>query len=506
MAKWAAPGDVVPKQCGKLRIGASFSVGVNQFGQADGLSRTPVGSEITSDQHDPGEVHGIASIQQESHDELPLRASHMSEAIGKDPVLTQVRHYVLSGWPVEQTNELRPYFRIRHELSTSHGCVLWNFRTIIPTRFRRQLLDHLHATHAGMGRMKAEARRDFWWPSLDQDIEDLARQCPTCTLNSKQVAKSPLKQWNVPLAPWQRIHIDFVGKFENLYFLVVVDAHSKWLEVLIMSNTSTSTTIATLKSLFARYGLCEEIVSDNGPQFTSDEFSQFCARNGIRHIRTAPGRPQSNGQAERYVDTVKSALIKRLQKEGRVADVLYKFLFVYRSTVHPTTNASPAEIFLKRELRTVLDLLRPNAAEASQTARERYQVNFDRRTKQEFYHSGDKVIVRDFKHDPKEVKWTAGVLIDRYGSRRWSVQVDHQTWRRHENQMKHRHWTNDQELPRVEATTPVHTSNGNSDHDGDQEEASSAVIAPEPEQHARPELLRRSSRHRKPVHRPIEDI
>ena len=205
-------------------------------------------------------------------------------------------------------------------------------------------LDHLHATHAGMGRMKAEARRYFWWPSLDQDIEDLARQCPTCTLNSKQAVKSPLKQWSVPLAPWHRIHIDFMGKFKNSYFLVVVDAHSKWLEVFIMSNTTTSMTITTLTSLFARYGLCEEIVSDNGPQFTSDEFAQFCARNGIRHIRTAPGHPQSNGQAERYVDTVKSALTKGLQKGGRVADVLYKFLFVYRSTVHPTDELKSGRI------------------------------------------------------------------------------------------------------------------------------------------------------------------
>ena len=195
-----------------------------------------------------------------------------------------------------------------------------------------------------------------------------------------------------------------MGKFKDLYLLVIVDAHSKWLEVLIMNNATTSMTIATLTSLFDRYGLCEEIVSDNDPQFTSYEFAQFCARNGIRHILTAPGHPQSNGQSERYVDTVKSALTKELQKGGRVADVLYKFLFVYRLMVHPTTNSSPTEVFLKREIRTVLDLLRPNAVEVSQTARKRYQINFDRHTKPEFYHSGGKVIVRDFRHDPKKVK------------------------------------------------------------------------------------------------------
>ncbi|CAF4919812.1 unnamed protein product, partial [Rotaria socialis] len=80
--------------------------------------------------------------------------------------------------------------------------------------------------------------------------------------------------------------------------------HSKWLEVFMMNDISTLSTISNLKTLFARYGLCEEIISDNGTQFTSNEFTEFCARNGIRHICTSPGHPQSNGQAERYVDIV----------------------------------------------------------------------------------------------------------------------------------------------------------------------------------------------------------
>ncbi|CAF4699473.1 unnamed protein product, partial [Rotaria magnacalcarata] len=79
-----------------------------------------------------------------------------------------------------------------------------------------------------------------------------------------------------------------------------VDAYSKWIEVATMHNPSTKATIDVLSSLFARYGLCEIIVSDNGTQFTSTEFSEFCARNGIKHITTSPGHPQSNGQAEKY--------------------------------------------------------------------------------------------------------------------------------------------------------------------------------------------------------------
>lgn len=418
----------------------------DNFGQADGLSRLPIGPDNEFDTTDPSENQVMASIQEEMLNDLPIRSSEIAKATRSDSILKQVHHFILSGWPPHCADELRPYFRIRDELSTAHGCVVWGFRTVVPPCFRDRLLLHLHSVHSGMGRMKGEARRYFWWPSLDKDIEDIARQCQACTEFSKQPAKTPLQQWNVPHQPWQRIHIDFMGKFFGHHFLVIVDAHSKWLEVFIMNNISSAETIRTLTTLFARYGLCEEIISDNGTQFTSDEFAQFCARHGIRHLRSAPGHPQSNGQAERYVDTVKNALKKGIDDGGKVSDVLCKFLFRYRSTPHSTTNATPAELFLKRQLRTVLDLLRPTAADASSNNRKRYRSNFDCHTKQQFFVSGDKVLVRDFRHSKTEVKWTPGILLDKFGSRIWSVTVGTNIWRRHENQIKRRYWSSDDDI------------------------------------------------------------
>jgi hypothetical protein len=195
------------------------------------------------------------------------------------------------------------------------------------------------------------------------------------------------------------------------------DAHSKWLEVIIMNNISTTTTINALKSLFARYGLCEEIVSDNGTQFTSEEFAEFCARHGILHIRTTPCHPPSNGQAERYVNTVKTAIKKGISGEGDASDILSKFLFCYRSTPDSTTNVTPAELFLKQQFRTVLDLLHPNAADAFNKAKKHYQLNFDHRTKERSFNQGDKILVRDFRNASNKIKWTPGTLINRSGSR-----------------------------------------------------------------------------------------
>ena len=109
-------------------------------------------------------------------------------------------------------------------------------------------------------------------------------------------------------APWSCIHIDYAGPFLNKMFLVIVDAHSKWLEVLPVSNATTTVTIEQLLNVFTTQELPNTIVSDNGSMFTSDEFTQFVKQNGIEHIRTSPYHPASNGLAERSVQTFKMGL------------------------------------------------------------------------------------------------------------------------------------------------------------------------------------------------------
>lgn len=89
---------------------------------------------------------------------------------------------------------------------------------------------------------------------------------------------------------------------------VLIDASSKWPEIIIMNKATSAETILVLENLFARYGLCTIIVSDNGTQFTSEELERFCVKRGLTHMKTAPGHSQSNGQAEMYVEIVETAM------------------------------------------------------------------------------------------------------------------------------------------------------------------------------------------------------
>ena len=157
--------------------------------------------------------------------------------------------------------------------------------------------------------MKSVARSYVWWPKLDQRLEDMAKSCTACQSVKDTPSVVPLHPGIWPAKPWQRIHVDFAGPFMGKMFFIVVDAHSKWPEVILMtSTTSTDQTISVLRQLFSSYGLTLQLVSDNGPQFTSNDFQHFMKANGVKHIKCYPYHPSSNGLAERFVRTFKQAM------------------------------------------------------------------------------------------------------------------------------------------------------------------------------------------------------
>jgi transposase InsO family protein len=193
---------------------------------------------------------------------------------------------------------------------------------------------------------------------MDSEIETVVKQCPVC---KESRASPPLHPWQWPSQPWSRVHLDFAGPYMGHMFLVIVDAHSKWLDAHIMSSITSSKITEVLRSVFAIHGLPQTIVTDNGPSFTSDEFAQFMARNGIKHVKSAPYHPSSNGQAERAVQTLKLGI--KYTQGGSIQERLSKFLFDYRITPHATTGIAPCGLLMKRNLRSRFDLLYPEIAE-----------------------------------------------------------------------------------------------------------------------------------------------
>ncbi|XP_042149803.1 uncharacterized protein K02A2.6-like [Ixodes scapularis] len=113
---------------------------------------------------------------------------------------------------------------------------------------------------------------------------------------------------------FERIHVDFGTTSENNLF-AMVDSSSKWVQVLPMSSTTSPKTVEKLMAVFAQFGLPEEVVTDGGPQFRSEEFKNFLKDQGVVHTMTPPYRPASNGAAEKAVQTVKRALLKQVLED-----------------------------------------------------------------------------------------------------------------------------------------------------------------------------------------------
>ena len=402
-----------------------------QHHNCDALSRFPV----SGDEHLASSVNHFAVAQ-----EFPIDHQQIAQATRCDVLLSRVYELTQNGWPqyCDQV-ELKPYWNHRLELTTEAGCVLWGSRVVVPQKFRQRLLKEIHTDHPGVVRMKAIARSYFWYPGLDIDIESYVGSCEACQSQQADGPVAPLMHWRFPSKCWQRIHVDF-AELEKKYYMIVVDAHSKWLEVIPMNSTTTVKTISELRKLFARFGLPEVVVSDNGSQFISTEFDNFLRCNGVKHVRSAPYHPATNGEAERNVQTFKKALKKHMLSAEKDKSVdmdraLQSFLFTYRTTAHATTGSSPAELMFKRPLRTRFSSLKPDLGTVVEQRQNAQAVNHDSKAKtpEEFY-KGEVVRVKNYGGGIRQ--FVKGVIVERLGTYHYKVKVGYRYRKVHVEQLR----------------------------------------------------------------------
>ncbi len=394
---------------------------------ADCLSRLPL--KINSLDFVPDDIEMLFSVI----DNSIINVDDVKRETQIDECLVKIFDYCLNGWPNSTSELLKPYKNRQLELSIENGCILWGTRVIIPQSLQNNVLSILHDTHIGMSRMKSLARSWFWWPNMDADIEKFVKLCSTCAQHSKQPAKAPLQNWDWPIEPWKRIHIDFAGPFMNKMFLIVIDSHSKWLEVKVMKTITASDTIIELKEIFSTHGLPDQIVSDNGPSFTAQEFKMFCSANGIEHITSSPYHPATNGLAERAVGIFKSAMVKMSSKTS-IRENVNRFLAKYRTTPHVTTGVSPAELLCGRKLKTHLDLCHPTVQKSVSQHQQTQKICHDKSAKDREIGVNENVFVRNYSRGNK---WIPGEIVQSTGPVSYKVKTsDGSLLRRHADQIK----------------------------------------------------------------------
>ena len=381
----------------------------------------------------------------------PERLQQIKHATKEDPALALLSEVIHMGWPEEKKcvpPAVQPYWDCRDELVIHGQLIFKGYRLVIPVCMRAELMAVTHASHVGIEGCLRRARECLYWPYMSQDIKKYVSNCDVCQKHQVSQQKEPMRLHEVLTRPWAKLGVDLC-MLHGRTLLVVCDYYSNYLEVENIKGVTSWTVIHALSSMFARHGIPDVLVSDNGPQFASAEFASFANRWGFEHVTSSPHYPQSNGKAENAVKTVKRLFTKC--KEDGTSEFLA--LLDWRNTPTEGMGTSPSQRLMGRRCKTLLPM-------ASSLLQPRYSTVNDSRAllaakaRQELYYnmharplpelkSGERVRIQL----PGQKTWTPGTCDKKVALRSYDVHVGGGTYRRNRRHIRR----SSQEPPMVEA-------------------------------------------------------
>ncbi|XP_046862058.1 uncharacterized protein K02A2.6-like [Xenia sp. Carnegie-2017] len=329
----------------KYSLKVSFKKGAELY-LADQLSRAYIQEE--SDDHlEEFDINVVLPASEEKMNQL-------KEETKKDKVMKMLRQYVENGWPDLRSKvdlDVLNYWDFIETLSVQDDLLFKGDRVIIPVSLRTDMLKAIHQGHFGSESCKRRARECLYWPKMSLEIEAEVRKCEICNAHKSHQQKEPLQSHTVPHRPWSKVGADLF-ELNGRSYLLMVDYYSGFFEIDYLLNTTTKTVITKMKSQIARYGIFEDLITDNGPQFRSKEFRAFSLQYGFKHTTSSPGYPKSNGMSERAVQTAK-AILKKAKYDNTDP---YLGLLSYRNTPRDEIVGSPAQRLMGRRTRTLLPI------------------------------------------------------------------------------------------------------------------------------------------------------
>ena len=231
-------------------------------------------------------------------------------------------------------------------------------RIVIPRKMRKEIIQDIHTSHAGIESCLRTARAYVYWPGITAEIKEHCEKCEIC--QSRSMAKQQnetLISHEISERPWKNVSTD-IFTLDGVNYLITLDHYSNYWEVDKLYTMTAKAVIHKLKSHFAGYGICKSLTSDNAAIFHSEEFQRFAKSYKFVHKVTSPHH-QSANPAERAIQTCKR-IMKRAKKAHKN---VYLAILHHRNTPLQSYDASPAQKFLGRRTKTTLptteNLLKP---------------------------------------------------------------------------------------------------------------------------------------------------
>ena len=396
------------------------------MGDADALSRAPhekPNKEDTTQEEISCHINQVI-------ESMPVSTKYMrkiKEETRKDKILLKVKETMRKGWPSskqECSADIKPFWDSRHDITEIEGVLTKGSRLVIPQKLQKDVLERLHSAHQGMSSSKRRARQTCFWPSMNQDIENMIGKCSECLKHKPTKTKEQLKPHPVPTRPWEKVATDLF-ELNRRHFVVVTDYYSLWPELFELKVTSSRQVIEVMKEVFARHGIPSQVVSDNGSQYKSHLFKKFARSWDFDHVTSSPRYPQSNGFAESSVKTIKGMVKKCLSSNK---DVKQGLLSIRNTPL--SCGRSPAELLMGRQLNDNLPRL-PAQMDTNEPGRRdmvaertKQKIYHDRKLnktpKLEEFHKGQWVAIQD----PDTKLWTQrGRIVEEIAPRSYNVQI-----------------------------------------------------------------------------------
>ena len=405
----------------------------SQVPVADALSRAPVKTAQASFASEIGSVRLSDGISVS-----PQRLEAIRAATEQDRDLPGVIKQLQSGWPEHRRQlpvSLRPYHSFRGELTVQNGLLFKGRCLVVPASLQRDIIARLHGTHIGVASILRLARQNVFWVGMSAMITEAILRCPVCLSYRPAQPPEPLLSHDIPSRPWEKVAVDLF-ELRGSTYLLLVDYYSNFAEIEQLSRSTAPHVISALTRHFARYGLPETLVSDNGPPFGSDEFRAFLKELDVTHTTSSPRYPQSNGKVENAIRTVKNIIQKACDDQKNP----FWALMMWRNTPSEGMAVSPAQRLFGRACRTFLptsrDALLPahpsNVPELLAKQKQRQAWYYNRKARPlPPLQLGQAVRMRL----PGRRTWSPGVCVRSAGPRSYWVRVGGVMYRRNRRQL-----------------------------------------------------------------------
>lgn len=377
---------------------------------ADYLSRhaTPLKNMSTQIEQETQELEKTVWFLQYGPYTEAVNVTQLIEETNKDPLLRSLKKYLRKGYLPKSKKELAPYSKVFEELVILEtGLVMKAEKIVLPGSMVMTAIEKAHqGGHPGMTTMKRRLRTHFWFPNLNEKVQDMVRSCNECAMFTPKNRKNPLEPHKLTdFNAWEKLSLDLFGPMpDNRSILVAQDMVSRFPAAKILNKTDASHVNKALGEFYTAYGTPIVHRSDNGPPFNSREFADFSKQHGIQH-ETAPCYHPNANPVEALMKPIGKCMKAAHYHRKDKAEALDEWLSAYRATPHSATGLAPGDILFRHGYGSTFPRAKPatddevrESLERDRQCREERDEELNLTRRRDDFQVGDEVLMKNPAH------------------------------------------------------------------------------------------------------------